>query len=1222
MKILGVRFLNLNSLKGLHEIRFDQSPLAEAGLFAITGPTGAGKTTLLDAITVGLFGRVHRHDRDAFEIMTRHTSESFSEVEFEVKDKKYRCKWAVYRSRKKTDGKLQPTHMELITLPDQKLMDLKPSEVPGKVAEISGLDYNQFLRSVILSQGDFTRFLKASESERSDLLEKITDTGIYSRISMWAYRQADKEKKTLELLRAKLDNSELLTEEQVSDFQTQVADLQDQIQQQQKVKQEREQQVNWLLRLEQLQQKKTGLAAQLQVLVANFEAQQSEFKKLQQHQRALQFKPALIQIKSSQNQAQQLDQNLLHIARLLPDYQQQTQEAEQQLIIAKQQVRQAQEELEAAEPIFHEVTQQDSIISRDKEHFLKNRQNYIQAGEELEKLRQLLTTKQTALQQIQLYLEQTQNWLQQNQPAQHLDREIITYQQGVKDLHDSNRKLQEVNREYAEQENTHKTANRFIQHQKQQLEQDQNNALATSAQITFLQQINQNLLAGQSFAELEKICNELPTRIHLLEQQNQLAYQYQQITGKLKTLSQSIQVNEAEQQQVSQASSELTVKKQQATETLQYLQQIVDLQRQIQKYEADRELLQPHQPCPLCGSEQHPFVLNQYHSNVSEAEQKCHTQQQVVAGLTDQQTILALHLSSLKALLENEQKQIAELKAEQAALISKFRVNQGNLPEELFINSGAAILEILLGYQQKYQAKKELWNKIRQNEEECRRFEKIQQEQKEIILKREHEISRAQEKEEQALRQMQYLQEEVADLKEQQLVVSAQIQSFLLRFGMTFTLDKSRDIEARLQQLSATFAQHSEQLQKLNLNLKQTETEQIHLSENIREREQLLQQQKIVLQKDQANLQQLIHTRQQLFGTKIPQTERERLKQALQQQNQLLESLQGSFLQKQEQMRLAQSRQQQWQTELTRVQAQVTTLTTELHQSVRAHNIDSVDTLVQLFLTDDEAHRIELLQKQAERALAEHQKLYTDTEQELYREQARQLTDCALADLQTEKEDLNATMARLHQHIGSLQRQLEQDAEIKAKYRETAAQVDIQQKEFLRWDKMAALIGSADGKKFSKFAQGLTLARLTELANRHLVKLNERYRIFKNPNQDLELQIIDTYQADAVRSMNTLSGGESFLVSLALALGLSDLAGRKAQINSLFIDEGFGTLDTDTLDIAISALENLQVGGKLIGVISHVEALKERISTQIQVNKQAGGQSFIKIVGYETEVYV
>ena len=205
MKILGIRFQNLNSLKGTHEIRFDQSPFLESGLFAITGPTGAGKTTILDAITVALYGKVHRHDRDAFEIMTRHTSESYAEVEFEVKQKAYRSRWSLRRSRGKVDGKLQDVKMELIDVSTGNILESKLTEVKNLIVEITGLDYSQFLRSVMLSQGDFTRFLKASESERSELLEKITDTGIYSQISVWAFEKAKNEKKQLENLRAKLN---------------------------------------------------------------------------------------------------------------------------------------------------------------------------------------------------------------------------------------------------------------------------------------------------------------------------------------------------------------------------------------------------------------------------------------------------------------------------------------------------------------------------------------------------------------------------------------------------------------------------------------------------------------------------------------------------------------------------------------------------------------------------------------------------------------------------------------------------------------------------------------------------------------------------------------------------------------------------------------------------------------------------------------------------------
>ena len=155
----------------------------------------------------------------------------------------------------------------------------------------------------------------------------------------------------------------------------------------------------------------------------------------------------------------------------------------------------------------------------------------------------------------------------------------------------------------------------------------------------------------------------------------------------------------------------------------------------------------------------------------------------------------------------------------------------------------------------------------------------------------------------------------------------------------------------------------------------------------------------------------------------------------------------------------------------------------------------------------------------------------------------------------------------------------------------------------------------ADGKKFRVFAQGLTLKKLTVLANKHLEQLNGRYFIYKRSDENLTLDIIDTFQADNIRSMNTLSGGESFIVSLALALGLSDLAGRNTTINSLFIDEGFGSLDEATLDLAISTLENLQSTGKIIGIISHVNALKEQISTQIILKKKASGFSELEIIG-------
>ena len=153
---------------------------------------------------------------------------------------------------------------------------------------------------------------------------------------------------------------------------------------------------------------------------------------------------------------------------------------------------------------------------------------------------------------------------------------------------------------------------------------------------------------------------------------------------------------------------------------------------------------------------------------------------------------------------------------------------------------------------------------------------------------------------------------------------------------------------------------------------------------------------------------------------------------------------------------------------------------------------------------------------------------------------------------------------------------------------------------------LTGLIGSADGAKFRKFAQGLTLAHLVYLANHQLERLHARYQLQCQQSEALTIEVLDTWQADSVRDTKTLSGGESFLVSLALALALSDLVSAKTSIDSLFLDEGFGTLDYDTLEIALDALDSLNASGKMIGVISHVDTLKDRIPVQIKVKKRSG----------------
>jgi exonuclease SbcC len=193
---------------------------------------------------------------------------------------------------------------------------------------------------------------------------------------------------------------------------------------------------------------------------------------------------------------------------------------------------------------------------------------------------------------------------------------------------------------------------------------------------------------------------------------------------------------------------------------------------------------------------------------------------------------------------------------------------------------------------------------------------------------------------------------------------------------------------------------------------------------------------------------------------------------------------------------------------------------------------------------------------------------------------------------------------------------IEADDKNRALRRDKEKELKAGRDELTVWRRLRDLIGSHDGAKFRRYAQTISLDILVRLANRHLKRLSDRYLIRRDDGDEaLNLQIEDLHQAGARRPMASLSGGESFLASLALALGLSELAGRNVRIDSLFIDEGFGSLDPETLETAISALESLRQSGKTVGVISHVSLLKERIATRIAVEKLPGGWSRVEVEG-------
>jgi DNA repair protein SbcC/Rad50 len=229
MKILKLLFKNINSLKDEHVIDFTHEPLANAGLFLIAGPTGSGKSTILDVITLALYNEIPRFGTisknniiSLGSIITHHTKEAYAEVHYQSNNRVYASKWSLAKNR---NDNFNDYHMELWDLTDQKVLDYKKGEIPDANAAIIGLNYNQFVKSILLSQGEFAQFLKASHAERSELLEKITGTEIYRRLGKAAFDKHKLYKEKLDAERSQLQLLSLLTQDEIISIQEQIVQI-------------------------------------------------------------------------------------------------------------------------------------------------------------------------------------------------------------------------------------------------------------------------------------------------------------------------------------------------------------------------------------------------------------------------------------------------------------------------------------------------------------------------------------------------------------------------------------------------------------------------------------------------------------------------------------------------------------------------------------------------------------------------------------------------------------------------------------------------------------------------------------------------------------------------------------------------------------------------------------------------------------------------------------
>lgn len=1217
MKIISIKFLNLNSLKGRHEIYFDRPPFSESGLFAITGPTGAGKTTILDAITVALYGKVHRHQKDVFEIMTRHTAECFAEIEFEVSEQLYRSKWMLKRSRGKADGTLQQQKMELIHAETGEVILAHPLQaVKDAIVALCGLDYHQFLRSVMLSQGDFTRFLKADESERSELLEKITDTGIYSEISKAAFEKAKEERMLLDQLSLRLNDVSLLNAEERQAYTDELAALLTSEADLRKEEATLRSKLDWLNNLEKLENR----SIQLQEILAADElfkqSHQADFEKLDKHQQVLVYRPALAEIKILDSQLGQLRVDLQQLETLLPGYLEAATASKLALEEAKSQVLRSRDTLKENEPLFDAVIQKDMRIEQVQAAVNKDIQDLEKAHAEMNAVKQSRLQHETQLTAIQTKITGLSSWLQENIRDGELEKEMIILNQYVQ----QKRLLLEKNTDAAQRQARFRQeieeANQTLGRLHDKVSAAEEVGLKKKNDLAVFQEQLKATLSDKTVEELEQELMVLPPLIHVSENQLRLTLENEKASKSLQELLIALEKFRGEHQVSRHSLEQLQQQHQEAVELLDTLQNIHELEVKVQNYDQDRLSLAPGKPCPLCGSNHHPYLENKYTARVNETLERRNKQQeklQELRNLLEQQQI---SFNKLIYQIETGEKMQHQLELELQDISTAFTTNNLQLPKGLDMLRPDIISAVIVKKKKLQDELQPTLKAARTLNQQIISLEEELQEQREALTALRNQQEQFKLSRSFAEKQFGDIALEIGLIEKEISGIEESCRNVLAPYNL---VDHEVEPEIVLEHMKARLVAYQSAVQQLHilqpeLREKETEIKNSIAAVSIHQgRIEILDAQG---RKNSDELKLEEEERRSIFGSKDPKEEKEKLNIQQDTYRVQAEQLQLGMQEKQEQLRIAEARKLMLEKDSSTADIQLTNALSQLTLAIRSIGLSAVADLPPLYLEDEEAERLMRIQQASAQKIAADQRMIEELENELLKEKKQLLCEEPKEELNLQLAQQQYSLSQLMEHKGKVGQVIAKDDELRIKHREVAQQMENQRKEYLRFHQLAQLIGSADGKKFSRFAQGLTLARLTTLANRHLLQLSDRYRIFKSPEKDLDLQIIDAYQADVVRPMATLSGGESFLVSLALALGLSDLASRKVQINSLFIDEGFGTLDAETLDVAITALENLQANGKSIGIISHVEALKERIGTQIRVSKQPGGSSKIHLHQY------
>ncbi|WP_201605725.1 AAA family ATPase [Psychrobacter sp. JCM 18903] len=1299
MRLIELRLKNLNSLKGEWHIDFSDPAFLNEGIFAITGQTGAGKTTILDAICLALYSQTPRLGDitgSTNEIMTQGTGECSAEVIIEIDSKRYQCYWYQHRAHKKAKGNLLPIKHEISEVQTGKILEEKKSKTSAYIQNLIGMDFNQFTRSIMLAQGSFAAFLKSDIGDRAAILEKITGTAIYAKISLNVHEKKRFEEEALDKLQAGVNSLSLLN---IEDEKLLVADLESFNQQQSAQRQTFKtlsEQLQWLDSVQQLQQ---NLSTYQTDFLAAQHTQQTfipEAQCLDGANKALEIDSYFRELSYSRNLVKQLEVEQQDLLNKIPTQQEALAHANTHLNSINTIAKQATDSLHATLPIIKKTRELDAEIKQHSYSLASDNQRKEVLVSNTKQLGQDIADHKQTEQKTQTQLSSIEKYFRDYQELNDLDTDMVTFDNSCRQL----MALLEDNANLTADKLAYSNQARMLQTDFDKLYKQQNaeKLLITQQreQLASVQQQQATLIQNQPIAnmrsdqeQVDQISTQIAQANIKLEQLSERTNQIQHINATIPKLNQELKTLEGLIASHKINIEEAKLKRQEKQEHLHLLQKVANLEDYIVE-------LEDGSPCPLCGAHEHPYgkhhplldpSTKNNNTDANDDQNQSSTIKQTKAQLTQQhiaeletaidnleQTLSKHHIdhATKKEAINNQQQQLTPLQHQSQTLTDDIQSNLSSLfnTKNNYSESIVAIIQPLahLKIDADVERSLTLLSSIKCNLLEQKHALKLILTQYDDLSDSISALSKAIESEE---KQQQALIGEISHLTTDLKLTAQKIESIDEKTAANFSelsplmatiaalvskypvdkyknyvsielagtevqaaieklfhdineqkvldsvddydryIEKFRAQSRVLKQLKQHYNEQSSSQQQLLNSLSgltaQIDTKQSQLTHD----ETALKNLENVINDKTKAITRLKTERQSLFADKDTDYEENQLRSAADEAKakqiiaqKQLDSIQQSL----EQLK---SREQQLATER---QSATTTVNTQdsifTNLLIESKFVDEADFL-NARLPKEEREALHIRKLAIDNTLQQAKLQLDNTQQALQQKLATPMTDEDRETLASKYHQIQADIDELSQKIGAIDQRLKDNDSQKGQQATQLIAIDEQKQKLQVWQQLHTLIGSADGKKYRTFAQGLTFEVMISHANTQLQKMSDRYLLIHDDSNPLELNVIDNYQGGDIRSTKNLSGGEGFIISLALALGLSQMASHNIRVDSLFLDEGFGTLDEESLDIALDTLTSLQQEGKLIGIISHVQALKDRILTQIKVEKISGGFSQI-----------